>query len=82
MLKYFPSYRLIVEGANGGVTEVALPFTTQISTTREIQNAPAEANVTIYNLNMNNRENLYFDRYNFAGYRKFELYMGQLKYKI
>lgn len=76
MLKAFPSYKLLVQGANGAITEVSLPFTTQISTTREIQNSPAEANVTIYNLNMNNRENLYFDRYNFAGYRSFELYLG------
>lgn len=75
-MKAFPCYKLLVQGADGAITEVSLPFTVQITTRREIQNSPAEADVTIYNLNMNSRENLYFDRYNFAGYRSFELYMG------
>lgn len=76
MLKAFPCYKIIAEGVNGAETIVTLPFTSQISIRREIQNMPAEADVTIYNLNMNNRENLYFDRYNFAGYRRLEVYMG------
>ena len=75
-LKAFPCYKVLVEGANGNITEVTLPFTTEIQITRQIQNGPAEANITIYNLNMNNRENLYFDRFNFDGYRKFEIYLG------
>lgn len=76
MLKAFPCYKIIAEGVNGAETTVTLPFTSQISIRREIQNMPAEADLTIFNLNKDNRENLYFDRYNFAGYRKLEVYMG------
>ena len=76
MLKAFPCYQIKAQGADGAVTTIELPFTSEIGIRREIQNSPAEADVTILNLNMNTRENLYFDRYNFAGYRTFEIYLG------
>lgn len=76
MLKAFPCYQIKAQGADGAVTTIELPFTSEIGIRREIQSSPAEADVTIYNLNMNSRENLYFDRYNFAGYRTFEIYLG------
>lgn len=75
-LKAFPCYEVIIEGANGDKSDIKLPFTTEINITRQIQNGPPEANLTLYNLNMNTRENLYFDRYNFAGYRSIEIYLG------
>ena len=75
-LKAFPCYEVLVEGADGHIADVKLPFTTEIQITRNIQNGPPEANLTIYNLNMNTRENLYFDRFNFAGYRSIEIYLG------
>ena len=76
MIKAFPCYLIKAQGADGSITSVQLPFTTEIGIRREIQRSPAEADITIYNLNMNSRENLYFDRYNFAGYRTFEIYLG------
>ena len=75
-LKAFPCYQIYVEGANGDVADIKLPFTSEIQITRQIQNGPPEANLTVYNLNMNTRENLYFDRFNFGGYRIIEIYMG------